>query len=110
MDRRNFLRAGVAGALALRGARLWAAGPVESRLLVVMLRGAYDGMSLLDPYTSEFYYRSRPTLAVPRPRSDDPSTAVELDGDWALNAAVKDSLLPIYTSKQALFVPFSGSS
>jgi uncharacterized protein (DUF1501 family) len=110
MDRRNFLRAGVAGAITLRGARLWAAGPVESRLLIVMLRGAYDGASLLVPYTSDFYYRSRPTLAVPHPDSGDPSAAVALDADWALNAAVKDSLLPIYTTKQALFIPFSGSS
>src|SRR5262249_52502354 len=79
-------------------------------LLIVMLRGAYDGASLLVPYTSEFYYRSRPTLAVPRPGSGDPAAALELDSDWALNAAVKDSLLPLYTAKQALFVPFSGSS
>lgn len=110
MERRRFMRAGAAGALALLNARLWAAGPGDAKLLVVMLRGAYDGASLLVPYQSDFYYRSRPNIAVPRPGSGDPDAAVALDADWALNAAVRDSLLPLYTSRQALLVPFSGSA
>ena len=109
MRRRDFMHAGLAGALALLNARLWAAGPDGSRLLVVMLRGAYDGASLLVPWASDFYYRSRPTIAVPRPGSADPNAAVALDRDWALNAAVRESLHALYMSKQAVFIPFSGS-
>jgi uncharacterized protein (DUF1501 family) len=109
MDKREFMRAGLAGALALLNAKLWAAGPGDVKLLVVMLRGAYDGASLLVPYSSDFYYRSRPTIAVPRPGSGDPNAAIALDSDWALNAAVRDSLHALYTSRQALLVPFSGS-
>src|SRR5262245_33906303 len=75
-----------------------------------MLRGAYDGASLLVPYSSEFYYRARPGLAVPRPDSGAPSAAIRLDADWALNAAVKETLYPMYVRKQAAFVPFCGSS
>ncbi|TMH41855.1 MAG: DUF1501 domain-containing protein [Betaproteobacteria bacterium] len=108
MKRRDFMRAGFAGGLALVNAKLWAA-PGDAKLLVVMLRGAYDGSSLLVPYASDFYYRSRPSIAVPRPDSGDPNAAVALDSDWALNAAVKDSLLPLYKNKQAVLIPFSGS-
>jgi uncharacterized protein (DUF1501 family) len=111
MDRRQFVRAGAGGALALAGARLWA-DPAASgtKLLLVMLRGAYDGASLLVPYSSEFYYRARPTIAVPRPASGAPGAAIRLDADWGLNAAVKDTLYPLYTGKQVAFVPFCGSS
>ncbi len=108
MKRRDFMRAGLVGGLALANAKLWAA-PGDGRLLVVMLRGAYDGSSLLVPYASDFYYRSRPSIAVPRPSSGDPNAAIALDSDWALNAAVKDSLLPLYKNKQAVLIPFSGS-
>ena len=111
MDRRHFVRAGVGGALALAGARLWAAPAAGStKLLVVMLRGAYDGASLLVPYSSEFYYRARPGIAVPRPDSGAPGAAIRLDADWALNAAVKESLHPLYARKEIAFVPFCGSS
>jgi uncharacterized protein (DUF1501 family) len=110
MDRRRFVRAGIGGALALAGARLWAAPAAETtKLLVVMLRGAYDGASLLVPYSSEFYYRSRPRIAVPRPGSGDPNAAIRLDADWGLSAAAKD-LHALYARKQAAFVPFCGSS
>ncbi|HEY6242233.1 MAG TPA: DUF1501 domain-containing protein [Burkholderiales bacterium] len=108
MNRRNFVRTGFAGTLALAGAKLWAA-PGDAKLLVVMLRGAYDGASLLVPYSSDFYYRSRPGIAVPRPDSGDSNAAIALDSDWALNAAVKDSLLALYKNRQAVLIPFSGS-
>ena len=111
MDRRQFVRAGVGTALALAGARLWAAPAAgATKLLVVMLRGAYDGASLVVPYSSDFYYRSRPTIAVPHPGSADPHPAIRLDPDWGLNAAAKETLLPIWSRKQVAFVPFCGSS
>ena len=111
MDRRQFVRAGIGGALALAEARLWAAPAAGStKLLVVMLRGAYDGASLLVPYSSDFYYRARPGIAVPRPDSGSPYAATRLDADWGLNAAVKETLHPMVLRKQAAFVPFCGSS
>jgi uncharacterized protein (DUF1501 family) len=109
MNRRDFMRAGLGSALALAGARLWAAEAAGAKLLVVMLRGAYDGASLLVPHSSEFYYRSRPGIAVPGPGSGLPNAALRLDADWALNAAVRDSLHPLYAARQAVFIPFSGS-
>jgi uncharacterized protein (DUF1501 family) len=111
MDRRHFMRVGMGSALALAGARVWAAPAAGStKLLVVMLRGAYDGASLLVPYSSDFYYRSRPNIAVPRPSSGATGAAIRLDSDWGLNPAVKDTLYPLYVRKQLAFVPFCGSS
>jgi uncharacterized protein (DUF1501 family) len=111
MKRRDFVRAGLGGALFLACARLWAAAEAGSpKLLVVMLRGAYDGASLLVPYASEFYYRSRPRIAVPRPDSGDASAAIRLDDQWALSAAVKSTIHPLYSRKETAFIPFSGSS
>jgi uncharacterized protein (DUF1501 family) len=108
MNRRDFI---VGGALTLAGARLWAAeGAGGAKLLVVMLRGAYDGASLLVPYSSEFYYRSRPGIAVPHPDSGDARAALRLDADWALNAAVKDTLYALYSRRQIALVPFCGSA
>ncbi len=108
MRRRDFVRAGLAGTLALANAKLWAA-PAEVKLLVVMLRGAYDGASLLVPHASDFYYRSRPGTAVARPNSGDPNASIAIDADWAINAAVKDSLLSLYSNRQAVLIPFCGS-
>jgi uncharacterized protein (DUF1501 family) len=111
MDRRHFMRVGMGSALALAVARVWAAPAAGStKLLVVMLRGAYDGASLLVPYSSDFYYRSRPNIAVPRPSSGATGAAIRLDSDWGLNPAVKDTLYPLYVRKQLAFVPFCGSS
>ena len=109
MRRRDFMHAGLAGTLAVLNTKLWAAGPGDAKLLVVMLRGAYDGASLLVPWASDFYYRSRPGIAVPRPGSGDANAGIALDRDWALNAAVRDSLHALYMNKQAAFIPFSGS-
>ena len=45
--------------------------PRDNRLLVVFMRGAYDAASLLVPAASDFYYESRPTIAIPaRQRRD----------------------------------------
>ena len=65
MDRRRFL-AHAAAPLLLHGASLYAAPAADTRLLVVFMRGAYDCANLLVPATSEFYYESRPNIAIPR--------------------------------------------
>jgi uncharacterized protein (DUF1501 family) len=121
MHRRDFLKH--AGSLALSrpvlasvaaagsffsGGRLLAAPQTDARLLVVFLRGGYDSANLLVPYSSDFYYETRPRIAVPRPDSrDDPALA--LTADWALHPYLEDSLLPLYQKKQLAFVAFAGS-
>jgi hypothetical protein len=54
-------------ALALGPIRLWAipARLSPTKLVIVLLRGGYDAVSLLVLYNSAFYYESRPNIAIP---------------------------------------------
>lgn len=106
MDRRQFLVS--SPALALASTRLFAAPAAGTRLLLVFLRGGYDAASLLVPTSSTFYYEARPTIAIPRPGADA-NAALPLTADWALHPALKDSILPLYQSGHAAFVPFAGT-
>ncbi len=108
MYRRSLLGALAAVPLTVAG-RVWAAPPTNTRLLVVFLRGAYDAANVVIPVSSDFYYQSRPTLAVARPGADNPNAALALDGDWGLHPALKASIYPLWQKKQIAFVPFAGT-
>jgi uncharacterized protein (DUF1501 family) len=110
MNRRHFLRTGLAAAPALTVAgRLFAAPVATPRFLCVFLRGGYDCTNFLIPYSSSFYYESRPRIAVAKPNPAITDGALALDSDWALAPAVRDSLGPLYQRGQALFIPFAGT-
>jgi uncharacterized protein (DUF1501 family) len=92
--------------------RVWAAPKTDARLLVVFLRGAYDAANVVIPIGSDFYYHSRPTLAIPRPGSNAGKPgleAVSLDSNWGLHPALRDSVLPLWQHKQLAFIPFAGT-
>lgn len=104
MNRRTLLQAAAAFPLSIVAGRLYAMPASDApRLLVVFLRGAYDAANIVIPASSDFYYASRPTLAVPR------TASLVLDSDWALHPALKDSLYPLWQRKQIAFVPFAGT-
>ena len=77
-------------------------------MLLVFLRGAYDSNSLLVPTHSDFYYESRPTIAIPQP--GELNGALPVDARWGLHPALQGSLLPLVQKKQACFVPFAGTN
>src|ERR1700738_3205006 len=111
MQRRNFLRmmALAAPALTLTG-RVFAAPAGSPRFLLVFLRGGYDCANVVIPYSSSFYYETRPSIAVAKPTGPDATDgAVVLDSDWALAPALRTSIAPLYSSRQALFIPFAGT-
>jgi uncharacterized protein (DUF1501 family) len=103
MLRRQFLTAALALPFLGTAGRLYALPADIPRLLVVFLRGAYDAANIIAPVSSDFYYRARPTLAVPKDQ------ALPLDEGWALHPALKDSIYPLWTRKQIAFVPFAGT-
>ena len=116
LDRRQLLRltAGLAGA-ALSG-RLYAAPRSGPRFLLVFLRGGYDAANMLIPYSSDFYYESRPTIAIARPQvaaaptdGAGASGALALDAEWALAPSLRDTLGGLYEQRQVAFVPFAGT-
>src|SRR6202051_414667 len=109
MKRRDFLKAlGFAAPLTVAG-RLYAAPQTKTRLLIVFLRGAYYATNTVVPFSSDFYYQSRPTLAIARPNPADPNAALPLDRDWGLHPALKDTLYPLYKKGQVAFIPFAGT-
>ena len=123
MDRRELLRrlgtAAAFPALATVASRAWAVPPnqTDARFLLVFLRGAYDANSLLVPVGSDFYYASRPSIAIRRPVPEgaaaDPLAALALSGNgaagWGLHPAVGDKLMPLWRQGQLAFVPFAGT-
>jgi uncharacterized protein (DUF1501 family) len=73
-----------------------------SRLVVVMLRGAVDGLNVVIPQEEAEYYRLRPTIAVPR------GAALPLDRRFALHPALA-GLMPLWQAGQLAFVHAAGS-
>src|SRR5579872_6350394 len=107
--RRRDLLAGSAAALLVRGggATAMPAGGEAKRLVVVMLRGAVDGLNVVIPYAEDAYYAARPTIAIARPgRGEDAGLA--LDGHFALHPALA-AILPLWQAKQLTFVHAAGS-
>ena len=108
MNRRKLLQAAAAAPLCLTAGRLFAAASQSPRLLVVFLRGGYDAANLLVPITSDFYYASRPNIAIARP-GPAADAALPLDADWGLHPALRDSIYPLWQRGQVAFVPFAGT-
>jgi len=113
MNRRQFLLSAATAAVAAPAlsfsGRLFAAPASAPRFLLVFLRGGYDCNNLLVPYGSDFYYESRPTLAIARPDAGNPNSAIALDSQWGLNPVLRDSIYPLWQKKQIAFVPFAGT-
>ncbi len=75
----------------------------------MFLRGAYDAASLLVPVSSDFYYASRPTIAIARPDPANPNAAVPLTAEWGLHPALAPSILPLWRKGQVAFAPYAGT-
>ncbi|HWA64786.1 MAG TPA: DUF1501 domain-containing protein [Mycobacteriales bacterium] len=75
--------------------------PAAGRLVVVFLRGAVDGLSLVVPHHDADYYRLRPTLAVPQHSVHD------LDGRFGLHPALA-ALLPLWRNRELAVVQATG--
>ena len=111
MNRREFLlAAGAAAALPALSfsGRLFAAPTNSPRFLLVFLRGGYDCNNLLVPYSNDFYYESRPTIAIAKPGNSS-NSAIALDSNWGLNPVLRDSIYPLWQKKQIAFIPFAGT-
>ena len=83
-----------------------ASNPNPHRLIVVFLRGAIDGLSVVIPYQEPTYYTDRPTISIPQPGQTN--GALDLDGQFGLHPALAN-LLPLWQQKSLAFVHASGS-
>jgi uncharacterized protein (DUF1501 family) len=111
MKRRDFLNTLALGAsLVVPVSRsAWAAtsdNPLGRKLVVVMLRGAVDGLNVVAPVGDENYLRLRPTIGLGAPGTE--GGAINLDGYFGLHPALA-SLQPLWEQKKLAFVHASGS-
>jgi uncharacterized protein (DUF1501 family) len=113
INRRAFLQAltwaGSASLAATHGA--WAlispSGTMSTRrLIVVFMRGAVDGLSLVVPYKEANYYRLRSSIAIGKPGNVD--GAFDLDGHFGLHPALAP-LMPFWQQSSLAFVHAAGS-
>lgn len=121
LSRREMLKLAVIGAahsmLPVRGvvSQAFAApGAADVKFLLVFLRGGYDAANVVIPFGSDFYYESRPTIALPRPDPANPTAALPLARPndaavWGLHPALKETMLPLWKAGQLAFVPFAGT-
>lgn len=107
MNRRNFLKSSlILGAtLPILNNHVFAMTSSENKqkILVVFLRGAYDGLNLLIPHNDSFYYESRPNIGVKK------ELLKPLTNDFSLNPSVHELLLPSFLNKELAFVHCCGS-
>lgn len=90
----------------IRVARAQNPAASSGRLVVVMLRGALDGLSLVAPYGENNYYQMRSNIAIARPGQTD--GLIELNNLFGLHPAAQ-GLMPFWEKKQLAFVHASGS-
>ncbi len=105
-----FAAAGVASCLPV-GRTAFAATPATPlpggrRLIVLFLRGAVDGLSVVVPYTESAYASSRASIALARP--GQAGGVLDLDGRFGLNPALAP-LMPLWQSGKLAFVQATGS-
>ena len=116
LQRRRVLGLGALSALSLSVPGVWAqplpvglagrSGLDGGRLIVVFLRGAYDGLSAFVPYADKDYYAIRPNIAIAAP-DGTAQTAIRLDKTFALHPALTP-LLPLWQQGVLGFVPAAG--
>lgn len=111
MQRRHLLRQALqlsAGWSVGRAA--WATEAAEGapppRLVVIFLRGAVDGLSVVVPHADPAYQRARPDIALGSPGTE--GGALSLGGPWGLHPALAP-LLPLWQSQRLAFVQAAGS-
>ncbi len=85
----------------------YAADARAKRLIAIFQRGAVDGLSVVVPYGEADYYRSRPSIAIPRPGDGDAS-AIDLDGFFGFNPRLR-ALEPLWRARQLAVVHACGS-
>src|SRR6476469_9935831 len=76
-------------------------------LVTIFQRGAVDGLNMIVPFGEQAYYRSRPSIAIPRPGSGA-NSALDLDGFFGLHPRLAP-LKPLYDARQLAVVHACGS-
>jgi uncharacterized protein (DUF1501 family) len=76
----------------------FASAPFDNRLVVIILRGAMDGLDIVQPYGDPALAKARPTLIT-----GEEAGAIDLDGFYALHPAMAP-LMPMWHAQELAFV------
>src|SRR6185437_11880694 len=95
-----------AGAAAGLPRAVFAAAPTDHRFVVVLLRGAMDGLAAAPPLGDRRYAERRGSLALPEPGAAD--GCLPLDGFFALNPALQP-IHPYWAKGELLVIPATGN-
>lgn len=113
MQRRDFLTllAVGAGTMLPFSRAAWAATAPSSqdtrrKLIVVMLRGAADGLNIVAPVADPDYRQARPAIALATPGRE--GGALDLDGYFGLHPALAP-LMPLWRERKLAFIHACGS-
>ena len=113
-SRRVFLKSGAFAMVTLGFApsflarTAFAAGTTRraKRLIAIFQRGAVDGLNVIVPFGEGDYYRSRPSIAIPKPGSRD--GVIDLDGFFGFNPRLS-ALKPFWDNRALAIVHACGS-
>ncbi|HEY5136426.1 MAG TPA: DUF1501 domain-containing protein [Candidatus Nanopelagicales bacterium] len=111
LTRRNLLKAIGVGSVAIAagpsiGMRAaFAADPgwTGDTIVVLSLRGGFDGLSAIAPIGDPYYATNRPTIAVP------PASAIQLDSMFGMHPGLS-ALQPLWAANKLAFVHAAGMS
>lgn len=110
MQRRDMLKLGAGGAAAFSVLGLpgvvFAALPGDRRFVVVLLRGALDGLAAVPPLADAQYREKRGALALPAP--GEAGGCLALDKTFALHPALAP-IFPYWQKGELLFIHASGN-
>ena len=94
--RRVFIKNGSLALLSLGFAPMFIARSAQAAqarkkvLVAIFQRGAVDGLNMVVPYGDNAYYKSRPSIAIPRPAGATTNDgAVDLDGFFGLHPRMR---------------------
>lgn len=112
-NRRSALRHLLSASTVWAAPQLFAQTPARSssdqgggRLVVVFLRGAYDGLSAFVPHGDHHYYALRPHIAIAQPDGTD-QTTLAVDSTFGLHPALAP-LMPLWKQGVLAVVPAAG--
>src|SRR5215831_4492348 len=80
----------------------------KKQLVVLFQRGAADGLNIVVPFGEPNYYRLRPTIAIPQPRSGAADAAIDLDGFFGLHPSLAP-LATLFQKNELAIVHAAGS-
>lgn len=70
------------------GLRAAFAAPADRVLVVVFMRGGWDGLNVAVPYGDDTYHSLRPTIAISPPSSGNARSALDLDGFFGFHPSL----------------------